>query len=190
MLLFFQSSTALAIFILQNYLKDSTVDHCALLIEDNIGRPHLYELTPSGPKITPFVPRISSSLSDYIVQIPLNKSNVDEVTFRKQLFQHAMKSINNSKDRNEILEVFNHTSSRLTSSPSPSNESPVSPSVDFVLKAYEAAGLKFQVDNPKNISCTNLLENKYTLTTTLTRNKNEPQPSFEFHQSNVIRSLS
>mmetsp|Transcript_9674 Transcript_9674/g.10176 ORF Transcript_9674/g.10176 Transcript_9674/m.10176 type:complete len:240 (+) Transcript_9674:57-776(+) len=179
-------STALSILISQKYFKDSSVDHCALVVEDNIGRPFIYELTPTGPKLTPFVQRISSSLSGYIVQVPLLKSDIDEVLLRKQLFQHAITSIEN-KNRSETIEIYQHFFNKLTNSSTKTNTTTIAPSVDLVLKAYQSAGIQIQSNNPQDITCTNLLESQHSLIYTPNEKKN--QESIIFGPPNVIRLL-
>lgn len=171
-------SVGLAIHLYQ-HAHHSTVDHCGLIVEDNIGRPFIYELTATGPTLTPFVKRISESLAGYIVLVPLKKSGVDEISFRKALFQHALSQKKNNKSVSEVIELYKGSLIEVLAKP---EDVAVSPSVDFVIRALTEAGLGFEEENRRKILCDDFMTGKY-------------QPiveggkgSFQYGESVVLRS--
>jgi hypothetical protein len=137
--------------------NQSTVDHCGVIIEDNIGRPFIYELTSSGVTVTPYVQRITESLSDHIVLVPLKKKNVNEITFRQQLFQYALAQKKTSPPLSEALELYKGAVREYLTKP---EEVARSPSVDFVMKALSEAGVSLREEEVKQVTCDEILEGK------------------------------
>jgi hypothetical protein len=144
----------------------SSVDHCGVIVEDNIGRPFVLELTPTGPQLTPYVKRITESLSDFIVLVPLRKTNrVDEITFRKSLFQFALSEKKNQSSpsssspfRSEALELYKGAMISVLSRP---EEVSKAPSVEYVLTALCEAGVRFPEEKRKQVLCDEIMSGKY-----------------------------
>jgi hypothetical protein len=122
------------------------------------------ELTPTGPLLTPYVKRITESLSDFIVLVPLRKTNgVDEISFRKNLFHFALSEKKNQTSssaplRSEALELYKGAVISVLSRP---EEVSRAPSVEYVLTALCEAGVQFPEEKRRQVLCDEMMSGQY-----------------------------
>ena len=150
-----------------------------MIVEDNIGRPFVLELTPTGPQLTPYAKRITESLSDFIVLVPLKKTDrVNEIIFRQKLFHFALSEKKNQSSpsssstsssstptstsstplQSEALELYKGAMINILSRP---EEVSRAPSVEYALTALCEAGVRFPEENRKQVLCDEVMSGKY-----------------------------
>jgi hypothetical protein len=145
--------------------------------------------------VTPYVQRITESLSDHIVLIPLKKNQINEITFRQTLFQYALAQKKNPQSLSEALELYKGGVRVYLTNP---EEVAVSPSVDFVMKALSQAGVSLSEEEVKKITCDEILEGKfqpiaeepYMAGTALTTGGEKGKRKYEFGEKIILRSVS
>lgn len=178
-----------------------------MIVEDNIGRPFVLELTPTGPQLTPYAKRITESLSDFIVLVPLKKSDrVNEIIFRQKLFHFALSEKKNQSSpssstsspssspststsstplQSEALELYKGAMINILSRP---EEVSRAPSVEYVLTALCEAGVRFPEENRKQVLCDEVMSGKYQPLPLIGEEEENGGEMFRFGETIVVRS--